>query len=119
MKFTSSISKFLIFQRRNIMSKVIRYLRKESKEKGYKGVPFGVIVALSPDKIGWSICCNEDNWNKNLALRIAEGRAKSDRIGYKERLDKIDIVGSKIKILLNELTKIIPVIEKYDFSRCA
>jgi len=59
---------------------LIHYLRKNrnqtvpttSKEKGR---PFGVIVALDKDKIGWSICHNVEPWNREEAIKRAAGRA--------------------------------------------
>ena len=46
----------------------IRYLREE-------GVPFGVVVAVGPGQLGWSMCSKKDQWNRRLGLTIAEGRA--------------------------------------------
>ena len=59
---------------------LIHYLRKNrhqtvpatSKEKGR---PFGVIVALDRDKIGWSICHNIEPWSREEAIKRAAGRA--------------------------------------------
>lgn len=35
----------------------------------------GVVVAIGKDQIGWSKCCKRDKFDKELALRIAFGRA--------------------------------------------
>lgn len=44
--------------------------------KNKKGVKVGVLVAVDADNIGWSKCnIKKDKFDKNLGLRIAEGRA--------------------------------------------
>ena len=62
---------------------LVNYLRKSapkscpttSKDGKRRGRPFGVIVAIDKDKIGWSICHNVDNWNREVAIKRAAGRA--------------------------------------------
>lgn len=53
-----AVSKYLVY-----------YLRD------WKRVPFGCIVATSPENIGVSICCPKDHFNKRRARDIALGRA--------------------------------------------
>jgi hypothetical protein len=36
----------------------------------------GIVCATSKFGIGWSLCHNNDIFDKNLALKIAEGRAR-------------------------------------------
>jgi hypothetical protein len=62
---------------------LVNYLRKNTPKKDpttpkdgkQRGRPFGVIVALSKDKIGWSICHNIDKWDRKEAIKRAAGRA--------------------------------------------
>jgi|WetSurMetagenome_2_1015567.scaffolds.fasta_scaffold117592_1 hypothetical protein len=59
---------------------LIHYLRKNSHQtvpttSKEKGRPFGVIVALDKDKIGWSICHNVEPWSREEAIKRAAGRA--------------------------------------------
>ena len=63
---------------------LVNYLRKNTpKEKSPtisgdgkpRGRPFGVIVALNRDKIGWSICHNIDKWDRLEAIKRAAGKA--------------------------------------------
>lgn len=49
---------------------LIQYIRNSMKR------PIGVVVALSKDKIGFSLCNPKDNWNKKIGLQIAKARAK-------------------------------------------
>lgn len=55
----------------------IKYIREYTGIKGRKGRPFGVVVALSKTKLGWSLCHKKDRWNKKLGLRIAIQRAET------------------------------------------
>ena len=54
--------------------KLIKYVRDD------KGLPRGVVIAMkiSGDKwnIGWAICHKNDEYNPNIAHKIAESRAK-------------------------------------------
>ncbi len=49
---------------------IIRYLRDAQNN------PYGVVVATSPDNIGWSMCSDKDRWSRQLAKQIAIGRAQ-------------------------------------------
>ena len=49
--------------------------------KDHKGKRIGVVVALSADCIGWSLCKKCDKFDPKLGQRIAEGRA-ADRKDY-------------------------------------
>jgi hypothetical protein len=51
---------------------VIQYVRNK------KNIPLGVLVAIkTPEgfRIGYSLCNKKDRFNKNMALKIAIGRA--------------------------------------------
>jgi hypothetical protein len=48
---------------------LVHYLRDCNR------VPFGCIVATSPENIGVSVCCPKDRFNKKMARQIALGRA--------------------------------------------
>lgn len=48
---------------------LVHYLRT------FDRVPFGCIVATSPENIGISVCCPKDKFNKKMARQIALGRA--------------------------------------------
>lgn len=56
-------------------AKLVRYLRDES------GKPYGTVVAVDPDHIGWSLCHKESLWNpgdnfvKTKGVKIATNRA--------------------------------------------
>src|SRR5271157_4365767 len=64
---------------------LVTYLRKNTphrdpstpRKKGEPRTrPFGVIVALDKERIGWSICHNKfDTWSREEALKRAAGRA--------------------------------------------
>lgn len=51
---------------------IIRYVKVKDK-------PIGCVVGLSADRIGWSLCCKKDVFNKKMARMIAMGRANNDR----------------------------------------
>ena len=62
---------------------LITYLRKNTPIKDpstsrERGRPFGVIVSIDREKIGWSICYNRfDAWSREEAIKRAAGRAMS------------------------------------------
>ena len=59
------------------MSMFIKYIREDTKIEGKnKGKPIGVIVAVSKEELGWSLCHKKDIWDKKLGLLIATKRAK-------------------------------------------
>jgi hypothetical protein len=93
---------------------LIRYIRdyklahKDNKENIEKSCPYGCIVALDKDKIGWAFCNPRDKWNRKLGLQIARNRALSEKVitteyplNYKKRenfkqcYDKIKILAEK------------------------
>jgi hypothetical protein len=55
----------------NSMRYVLKYVRNED------GHPVGCVVATGPGQIGWSACHPNDRFNKELARRIAIGRAQA------------------------------------------
>ena len=58
------------------MEEIIRYYREEGK-------PRGCLIAVGKNKIGWSLCHKNDVFNKEMARKIARGRAMK---GTKSRL---------------------------------
>jgi hypothetical protein len=62
---------------------LVNYLRRNAPKTDpttptdgkQKGRPFGVIVALGRDRIGWSLCHNIDTWDREEAIKRAAGRA--------------------------------------------
>jgi hypothetical protein len=47
------------------------------------GRPIGCVAAVDKDKIGWSLCSEKDTFNKELARKIAIGRAlKPEKAAY-------------------------------------
>lgn len=49
---------------------IIQYVRGMDKR------PIGVVVATGREEIGIALCNPKDDWNKELGLQIAIGRAK-------------------------------------------
>ena len=52
---------------------VIQYVRDK------KGIPYGVVVAIKSENgfdIGYSLCRKNDRFSKDMALKIAIGRAE-------------------------------------------
>lgn len=47
--------------------------------------PIGVIVAISKDEVGWSLCNSKDTFEKKLGKAIAENRA----IDYGKNKEKV------------------------------
>ncbi len=50
---------------------IIQYVRRDDDKR-----PIGVVVATDKEKIGIALCNPKDNWDKELGLEIAVGRAK-------------------------------------------
>ena len=71
-------------------------------EKGNN--PYGVIVAINRNQVGWAMCSPKDFYNKNLGLEIALNRA--------------EYYGTNKEKLLEEATYSIKeeLIKKYDRS---
>lgn len=54
---------------------VIQYVR------GRRNIPHGVIVAVKVSdgfRLGYSLCCKRDRFNKRMALKIALGRTETN-----------------------------------------
>lgn len=64
--------------------KLVEYIRDDN------GRPFGAVVAIDRDKVGISICHPKDKWNRELAVKIAEGRAWSNNYCIKLPFGKED-----------------------------
>ena len=55
-----------------------KILKKRIRDEN--NIPFGMVVALNKDQLGYSICHSElDNYNDELALKIAISRAESHK----------------------------------------
>ena len=110
-----------------MLVKYIREKTKEDIEKGYKGKPTGVIVAINKDHIGWSLCNSKDNFNRNLGKDIAIGRAKKYKITEIE-FENIDFstniairythkrIGCINKKVYEEIHKMIELANKWEFK---
>jgi hypothetical protein len=52
---------------------LIKYVRDKSRK------PIGMVVAVKQEKepftLGWSLCNKKDKWNRDIAKKIAIGRA--------------------------------------------
>lgn len=60
---------------------IIQYVRKEDKR------PIGVVVATDRDKIGIALCSPKDEWNKEIGIQIAVGRA--EKVPCETQLDNL------------------------------
>lgn len=47
----------------------------EYKRKGHR-VPVGVVIAIGPNILGWSLCNKRDVFTKRMAVEMALNRAK-------------------------------------------
>jgi hypothetical protein len=85
---------------------IVTYARGENRN------PIGCLAAVRTEDgydIGWSICHDNDSFNKKRARQIAIGRAKS---GRGESIFNFECIpGSKVEFLLDEL-------ESYFVPRC-
>ena len=54
----------------------------------------GVVCATSKIGIGWSLCNKKDRFNRDFALKIAEGRARK----YEKIVQEVDEDGYEIKV---------------------
>jgi len=93
---------------------LVNYLRKSapksdpttSKDGKRRGRPFGVIVAIDKDKIGWSICHNVDRWSREVAIKRAAGRAmKGVSYWLKEFSDYTVAKGTQWEEYVGDVTK--------------
>jgi hypothetical protein len=70
---------------------LIEYVRDE------EGIPFGCVVAIDKDRIGWSICHTKDKFDKTRGKEIAFERARKNvlverlniKITYDEYIDYV------------------------------
>ncbi len=51
---------------------IVKYIRNEKNE------PYGCMVAVGKNRIGWSLCNNKDTFSKELGKMIATERAKRE-----------------------------------------
>jgi len=63
---------------------LVQYIRKENRQ------PYGCLVALEKDRIGWSLCHPKDTFSKDLGRRIAIERAKKEPhyVSFNRHLNK-------------------------------
>lgn len=96
---------------------IVKYIREKTKgdeERGYKGKPIGVIVALDKDHIGWSLLNPRDQWNKTLGKYIAIARAKmkDEKKKYKNLLSS-----PRHNQIVHKIAEVVKIAQKYDFNR--
>lgn len=48
---------------------LVEYVRNRKKR------PIGVVVATGKYKVGWSLCDKKDEWDKEVGMAMAVGRA--------------------------------------------
>ncbi len=51
------------------MNTLVQYVRNRKNQK------IGVVVATDKERLGWSLCCKTDRFDKERGLQIAIGRA--------------------------------------------
>ena len=56
---------------------LIKYVRKG----GRRSRPIGVVVSTGKGQVGWSLCHEENRWDKNVGKDIAITRAISGDLG--------------------------------------
>ena len=78
---------------------LVRYLRDQNKR------PYGCIVAVSPNHIGWALCCPKDRFSKHLGKTIALGRASYG--------SNVELPCYKKTVVLDALTSMKVRAEKY------
>ena len=66
--------------------------RKEAKLHKVKGKIRGVVVAIGPGIIGWSLCSKKDEYNHELGIHIALRRASINEVS-----------GESIETLINKI----------------
>lgn len=77
-------------------TKLVRYLRDET------GKPYGTVVAVDPDHIGWSLCHPEGEWSygdnfvKAKGVKIAVSRAMHNIGIDKAPEDKREVLAEAI-----------------------
>jgi hypothetical protein len=99
---------------------VIKYLREKKADEKGRGKPVGVVVAISKDQIGYSLCNPLDQWDKQKAKRVAIIRAKENNL--QERLGKLlassdGNLTTKQEMLFDVMHCVEDIVKKYDFSR--
>jgi ribosome-binding protein aMBF1 (putative translation factor) len=58
------------------------------------GVPFGAVARLEDGRLGWSLCGPRDHFRKDLARRIALGRAAKSAHAQQTAMEVIDHIQS-------------------------
>lgn len=66
-----------------------------------KGKPYGVVVAIGPSIMGWSLCNKKDKFDRVKALELAEARAKL--ISYVDAEDLENLYAEEVPFTLSEL----------------
>ena len=84
------------------MADIVKYVRDE------EGTPFGVVVAVDKESIGFSICHPKDKWNRGIGKLIARNRALKH---FSER--KTTVSDKTYKLLTPVLTDVKRRAEKY------
>ena len=97
---------------------LVKYLREETND-GTKGKPFGVVVAIDKETIGYSICNPKDRWNKKRGIEIAVGRAmKNGKIGISNLFwYRLNIPLKKYKLIHDLIEEIYYKSLTYDFMK--
>lgn len=67
-----------------------------------RGRPFGAIVAVDKDHIGWSLCYRWDYWSREEAIKRAAGRAM---LGVKHWFDVFADYITKEGVLIGDVEK--------------
>ena len=66
-----------------------------------KGEPYGVVVAIGPSIMGWSLCNKLDKFDKSKALELAINRAKL--ISYVDSFDLENLYTNEVPFTLSDL----------------
>jgi hypothetical protein len=55
---------------------IIKYFRDKNK------TPYGVIVAINRDQLGWAFCSSKDHFEKKVGVDLAVSRAEKVRVPF-------------------------------------
>ena len=91
---------------------LVKYLREETND-GTKGKPFGVVVAIDKETIGYSICNPKDRWNKKRGIEIAVGRAMKSK-DFILNMKMPQKIFEKVEEVMDEIFEKSKI---YDFNR--
>jgi len=86
---------------------IVQYVRDEKRN------PIGAVVALSPTKVGFSLCHPRDKWDRKIGLKIAEGRAKQYGLEDIQEYLKRKVPYNKSNLLFYVLRNVVERAEKY------